>query len=137
LFQDVLEHIVRRDFALREVYRLLKPGGRMLLAVPKRDTHWKNLRARYGVFAYSDPDHKIEYTEAELRDELARNGFAVESIDPVVYDTPWAGFIDLVGGIWLDGYRWLAQWKRDAALRHPEESTGFRVVAVRVPEHTR
>jgi SAM-dependent methyltransferase len=132
LFQDVLEHIRERDFALQELHRVLKPGGRLLVAVPKRDTSWKRLRSRFGVFAFSDPDHKVEYTEAELRNELARNGFAVESVDVIVYDTPWAGFIDLVGGLSLGLYRALAQWKRDAALRHPEESTGFRVVARRV-----
>lgn len=132
LFQDVLEHLHERDFALQEAHRVLKPGGRLLVAVPKRDTTWKRLRARYGIFAFSDPDHKVEYTLPDLRAELTRNGFTVESIEPVVYDTPWAGFIDLAGGLSLPLYRRLAQWKRNAALRHPEESSGFRVVARRM-----
>jgi hypothetical protein len=50
---------------------------------------------------------------------------------PVVYDTAWAGVIDVVGGLSLPAYRRLSAWKRQAALRRPEESIGFRVVARR------
>jgi hypothetical protein len=48
---------------------------------------------------------------------------------PVVYNTAWAGVIDVVGR--LPAYRRLSAWKRQAALRRPEESIGFRVVARR------
>ena len=48
---------------------------------------------------------------------------------PVVYDTPLAGLIDVVGGLALAPYARLVRWKRAAALRHPEESIGFRIVA--------
>jgi len=48
---------------------------------------------------------------------------------PVVYDTPWAGVIDAVGGVSLGLYARLSRWKRDVALSRPRESTGFRVVA--------
>jgi hypothetical protein len=51
------------------------------------------------------------------------------AVMPVVYDTPWAGVIDAIGGLSLTAYARLARWKRAAALRHPEESTGFQVVA--------
>jgi hypothetical protein len=46
-----------------------------------------------------------------------------------VYDTPWAGVIDAVGGLSLGLYARLGRWKRDVALARPGESTGFRVVA--------
>jgi len=48
---------------------------------------------------------------------------------PVVLDTPWAGAIDAVGGLSLALYDRLSRWKREAALRRPDESTGFRAVA--------
>jgi hypothetical protein len=48
---------------------------------------------------------------------------------PVVLDTPLAGAIDTLGGLSLGLYYRLSRWKREAALRRPEESTGFRVVA--------
>lgn len=132
LYLDVLEHVYGRDHSLLEARRVLRPGGRLLLSVPKRDTEWKALRARYGIFAYSDPDHKVEYSRTEIEDELARNGFVVLSNGPIVIDTPWSGLIDLAGGLSLPLYRRLAQWKRDAVLRRPQESSGFRIVAQRV-----
>ena len=47
----------------------------------------------------------------------------------VVLDTPWAGAIDALGGLSLGLYDRLSRWKREAVLRRPAESTGFRVVA--------
>ena len=62
--------------------------------------------------------------------ELAAGGFAPAGpVLPVVYDTPWAGAIDALGGVSLGLYARLARWKREAVLRRPQESTGFQVVA--------
>lgn len=126
---DVLEHVHRRDFVLKETRRVLKAGGRVLLSVPQRNTSWKNLRASVGLFAYADPDHKIEYTRDEIEKELACNGFTCEVVESIVYDTWLGGLIDLTGGFSLKLYRRLAQWKRDMALQRPSESSGFRIVA--------
>ena len=49
-------------------------------------------------------------------------------LDPVVYDTPWAGLIDTVGGFSLSVYARLARWKRRRALAEPRQSTGFRAL---------
>ena len=126
---DVLEHVHQRDLVLQETRRVLKASGKLLLSIPQRNTSWKNLRASVGLFAYADPDHKIEYTRGEIEKELARNGFTCEVVEPIVYDTWLGGLIDLAGGFSLRLYRRLARWKRDAALRKPSESSGFRIVA--------
>jgi SAM-dependent methyltransferase len=128
-FLDVLEHLEDRSSALAEVKRLLKYDGRLLLAVPNRETTWKKHRASAGLFPYSDPDHKHEYTREELEDILAAAGFRCHEIQPVVYDTWLSGLIDMSGGISLQLYSRLAQWKRRRAIQYPLESTGFRVVA--------
>jgi len=66
----------------------------------------------------------------EVLAELRAGGFdATGPVEPVVYDTPWAGVIDAVGGLSLGLYARLGRWKRDVALARPGESTGFRVVA--------
>ena len=70
--------------------------------------------------------------QAISTDWEAFRGWAREAegaVMPVVLDTPWAGVIDAVGGVSLSLYDRLSRWKREAALRRPEESTGFRVVA--------
>jgi SAM-dependent methyltransferase len=130
LFLDVIEHLEPRVAVLREIHRVLKPAGRLLLSAPHRDTSWRRRLRAAGLFAFSDADHKVEYSRESLLGELASGGFApTEPVMPVVYDTPLAGLIDVVGGLALTPYRRLVRWKRAAALRHPEESIGFRVVA--------
>ena len=132
LFLDVIEHLHQRVAVLREIRRVLKDEGRLLVSGPNRETSWRRRLREAGLFAYSDPDHKVEYSQAEFVGELAGGGFRVEGEPmPVVYDTPWAGLIDALGGISLGLYARLARWKREAALRHPEESTGFRAVALK------
>ena len=133
LFLDVIEHLVPRVSVLREIRRVLKDEGRLLVSGPSHETTWRRRLREAGLFAFSDPDHKVEYSPAEFVAELADGGFRVEGeLMPVVYDTPWAGLIDALGGLSLELYARLARWKREVALLHPEESTGFRAVAVKV-----
>jgi SAM-dependent methyltransferase len=122
---DLLEHVRQRDLLLTEIRRVLKPGGTMLLSVPNRGTSWKRRLDRAGLFSYSDPDHKIEYTLEELEAELAKNGFRIVHLHPTVYDTPLIGAIDLVGGLSLPLYRRLTELRRTLARRYPEENAGF------------
>jgi SAM-dependent methyltransferase len=130
LLLDVIEHLEPRGEVLREIHRVLKPVGRLLLSAPHRDTSWRRRLRAAGRCAFSDADHKIEYSRETLLAELARGGFTPSApIMPVVYDTPLAGLIDVIGGLALTPYARLVRWKRAVALRHPEESIGFRVVA--------
>lgn len=130
LFLDVIEHLHPRLEVLLEIRRVLKPRGCLLVSAPNRDTAWRRRLRQAGLFAFSDPDHKVEYTEAEFLAELRAGGFEpVGPVTPSVYDTPWAGLIDALGGLSLTLYARLHRWKRDAALRHPRESTGFELVA--------
>ena len=130
LFLDVIEHLEPRQQVLAEVARVLRSDGRLLVSGPNRKTTWRNRLREAGLFAFSDPDHKIEYSEDEFLDEVRAGGFVPAGpVMPVVYDTAWAGVIDLVGGLSLPAYRRLSAWKRRAAVRRPGESTGFRLVA--------
>jgi 2-polyprenyl-3-methyl-5-hydroxy-6-metoxy-1,4-benzoquinol methylase len=127
---DLLEHVHKRDLVLGEIRRALRPGGVLLLGVPNRGTSWKRRLERAGLFAYSDPDHKIEYTLGELREELARSGFEIAALHPTVYDMPLVGLVDIVGGLSLPLYRRLTALRVRLARRHPEENAGFSAVCV-------
>ncbi len=130
LFLDVIEHLEPRVAVLGEIRRVLRDEGRLLVSGPNRDTRWRRRLREAGCFAYSDPDHRIEYSREEFLAELRQGGFEPDGpVMPVVLDSPWAGLIDAAGGLSLSLYARLSRWKREAAERRPEDSTGFRVVA--------
>lgn len=123
---DVIEHLEERDTFYQEVARALKPNGFFVLSVPNRDTPWKKIRRKFGAIDIDDPQHKVEYTRSEVESELSRHGFEVAFFDTTVYDTPFAGFVDLLGAFSLPLYRKLFLWKRKVRNKG---ATGFRVVA--------
>lgn len=129
---DILEHVRGRQGFLRDVKRLMKKGAVILVVIPNKDTEWKKLERRYGVESVSDPDHKIEYTRESIQEELKKAGFKVKEVEPIGYDTPFVGFIDLVGGISLSLYKSLLSWKARQAQKKPWNSIGFKVIAVKV-----
>jgi predicted SAM-dependent methyltransferase len=68
-----IEHITfeEADLTLKEVQRVLRPGGFFAVDTP-------NARlTRLQQEEFIDPDHKHEYTSAELRDKLLRAGLRV------------------------------------------------------------
>lgn len=132
LLLDVIEHVYRRQELLAAIHAALRPGGMLLVSAPNRATRWKRGLAAAGLFAYADPDHKVEYSYDELIDELEQGGFAPQGSPTLtVYDTPWTGLFDVIGGFSLPLYRWLAIWKTRLVQRFPAETTGWRIVCRR------
>lgn len=128
---DVLEHLVKRGQLLKEIRRILADNGRLFLSVPNSETTWKKKLQSNQLFFYSDFDHKHEYTKTEIIELLQSHGYMVGHLEPTVIDTPWVGIIDLIGGISLGLYKRLSKWKRRMAILHPEEATGFRIIATK------
>lgn len=68
-----IEHLWKQDISgfLTEAYRILKPGGQLVLDSPNRE-----VTAAYGV---AHPEHIIEFTTDEMKDMLTAAGFDVDS----------------------------------------------------------
>lgn len=73
---DVLEHIKEDTSALRQIFRLVKPGGSLLLTVPADPRLW----------SYFDlaSHHVRRYTADELREKVTEAGFDVEFLSPYI-----------------------------------------------------
>ncbi len=130
-FLDVLEHLNNRDQVLNEIYRVLKEDGRLILAVPNKETSWKKIQKRAGIFYYSDPDHKIEFTMSEIEKLIKNHRFHIDNIEPNAYDTPLNPLIDLAGGISLTLYKRLRKWKSNMLKKYPLEGGGFLIIATK------
>jgi glycosyltransferase involved in cell wall biosynthesis len=66
---NVLEHIEQDETALRNIYDLLEPGGRVLLLVPSHPWVYGSLDQHLG--------HRRRYRRRELKNRLEAQGFRV------------------------------------------------------------
>jgi SAM-dependent methyltransferase len=74
----VFEHLREPDVALAEMRRVLRPGGRLVVAVPNFAS-WQARWAGPAWFHLDPPRHLHHFPLAALRRLLERSGFAVES----------------------------------------------------------
>jgi SAM-dependent methyltransferase len=70
---NVLEHIEQDEKALKNIFNLLKPGGRLLLFVPSHPWLYGSLDRHLG--------HHRRYGKKELRNKLETAGFKLVSLE--------------------------------------------------------
>lgn len=74
---NVFEHFLAKDDvlrALREVYRVLRPGGRFLVLQP-------NIRFAYREY-WDFFDHHLPFSDRAMAEGLQTSGFRIESVRP-------------------------------------------------------
>lgn len=130
IFLDVLEHLMKREQILTEIKRVLKPKGHLFLGVPNSQTSWKKFQRSAGVCSYSDPDHKIEFSEASIRKLLVKNGFKIINFGYGKYDIALRGIIDVIGAISLTFYGKITGLRQSLANRHPQQASGFEIICI-------
>ncbi len=69
---DVLEHVERDEAALTEIYRVLKPGGILVLTVPAFPLLWTKSDVR--------AHHFRRYTRSSLKQEIEKSGFRIKRL---------------------------------------------------------
>ncbi|MEW6305439.1 MAG: methyltransferase domain-containing protein [Verrucomicrobiota bacterium] len=78
LLTEVFEHLLAPQDALREIRRILKPQGHLLLTIPNRDwfryESYQTERKRY------QPVDDHWYSVSEVKEHLASAGFAVKRV---------------------------------------------------------
>jgi len=78
--RHLLEHIDSVSL-IREMWKTLKPDGKLLLETPNGIYIFRVIRALFGKEANPHTEHIQTFTSAELRNLLRRNGFELMDLD--------------------------------------------------------
>jgi SAM-dependent methyltransferase len=79
VFQHSLEHVSEPAEDLAGAYRLLRPGGRVVVTLPNFAC-WQRRRFGTDWFHLDLPRHRSHFTSAGMRALLDRSGFEVERV---------------------------------------------------------
>jgi 2-polyprenyl-3-methyl-5-hydroxy-6-metoxy-1,4-benzoquinol methylase len=85
ILSHVLEHLAQPEQELAKLKTLLKPRGRLLIAVPNGGSFYRRAFGRYWN-GYHVPFHLFTFREANLRKLLGSSGFIV---DRCAFATPY------------------------------------------------
>lgn len=76
---DVIEHVIRPDSAMAEVYRILQPGGYLFLTTP--NVSWWGIKAQLLIgktLADVHPEHIYWFTSKSLKNIVSQSGLSLK-----------------------------------------------------------
>ena len=97
-----VEHFDDTDGAVREIFRVLRPGGRAIVGVPNRHDPFLRpllvvLLYRMGLYGYG---FEKSYTRRTFRRMLERCGFEVTAETGILFIPGWLRIVDLAANAW-------------------------------------
>lgn len=112
--KSFIEHIIRPDNFLNECYRVLKPGGVIVIMTPD----WKSQLK----FFWDDYSHYHAWTIKSLKDVLSIFGFKNSSCEyflqlPFIWKHQWLKFIPKIISILPDSFKWKTKDMRNGKDR--------------------
>ncbi|TLD69752.1 class I SAM-dependent methyltransferase [Phragmitibacter flavus] len=133
---EIIEHVQDSDQMLREVHRVLKPGGRFLFNSANRDSlHLRIIRGMGHPEVRSTYEHFREYGYIEIQGILDQIGFAVTASEGV-FIHPYLsipGIDESVKNIILDDPHIVESLREIGNRAGPEFCFEFMIAATKIP----
>ena len=82
----VLEHVPHLNDRIQQLKRVLKPNGKLIVAVPNCSSHdAQHYQQFWG--AYDVPRHLHHFKPADIQNLFEKNGMKVDNVLPMVFDS--------------------------------------------------
>jgi SAM-dependent methyltransferase len=130
-FNHVIEHIKNDDLALSTIFRILKPGGLLILGTPNEGAWWWQLAYRLQPDTLTTTDHVHFYTAKTLAERVENAGYKINDIHYMGWGPPnWK--LDAK----IRKYKWIDDWfERIGKVLIPHQASSLYLLAKKPEEN--